>query len=196
MPSLSKHLSFHTFCEWGISLGSSVNFKVGCILFQTSKWGIHVNSLNSNFQLHWNLSFSFFFETWKLAKNKAKCQNAFVVLISSGNLRCRQRIGGTLLQFRECRELLMDLVFCDFWLMLPEQIFISKFGSCCMHKSRLSVNQTFSRQSRKIKWPIIQIKNSGISMFRVIKLKNWILGQKWRYGLSVWDMCGNWNWNA
>ena len=37
MPSLSKHLSFHTFFwyERGISLGSSVNFKgTGCILFR------------------------------------------------------------------------------------------------------------------------------------------------------------------
>ena len=82
-----------------------------------------------------------------MAKNKAKCRSnqhqQLQYAVVSADFR------GTLLQFCESRGLLMDLVFCDFWLMLPEQIFISKF--CCMHNSRLSVNQTFSFSQSQIR---------------------------------------------
>ena len=61
MPSLSKHLSFHTFfCMRGefhlAHLSTLKGLAASC-----SEWEIHVNSLNSEFQLHWDLSFSSFF---------------------------------------------------------------------------------------------------------------------------------------
>ena len=52
MPSLSKHLSFHTFfCMRGefhlAHLSTLKGLAASC-----SEWEIHVNSLNSEFQLH------------------------------------------------------------------------------------------------------------------------------------------------